>query len=1214
MRSAFNLKLETLLEVLQEIGLNNEQLESAEAYLESGEEALLKDIKEIDFSKIKGTQQKKLNEFYYHFKKSGREQQYARYFHLLFTMGTCTVASIIPSYEFSDYKIFQDSYLSLLRPEEFVTIYAEHWMGYNSYDQFIETIIKKMRSSKEPIDELFEKIEHYHEHHCKCRAMLPLYCAYFLIKEQDCGEEDLSSNEKFAEFLKSYEECILHFLKNLVKGKGNEDEDFKVLNEFAKKKQEDATLSPEVSLLIKKCSINESSFRTPIGCAFLNRNISHACYNFVNICFHINLNTCFSILDRFVCLTPRYAREKRDNKKFLQVFLQISEQFSIDISKAIYWYAGENNPYNSNHNILKYCAEKYNYFYMKCLKNANVQIYANMFAALREVKKEQAEQILEDLRKNGKNLKEQYIKELLGEKKGLCYQDLREFLYGKKGIDVLELHKDKFYENGISFYGNICKAFDDYLAIFGMDDIMKRILAYDCFVGSATSSSYALNGIFRRICRNDNDYNNLGEKQIEEFFAIVDSVGLSILCQINTMGTCYDVSNYKVELVLPVLSKYLETRKEEMMLALEKANVSGRMLVISALGTSPKDYKEELLNAFSDTSKAVKNCLIEAISKEESFRENVIEKLGSKKATEREIAVSILSHWRKEEDIKALELALEKEKSSKVSTLILEALGKKAEGQEEQDITSLDGFVKNITKGNRKKTLAWAFETPFSIVHNQDGKEVDDTYMMALLLCYSSMDIPGVSKDALALAEVLQPQELSHFMKELFAKWVERGAESKKKWVLYASSIHGGAELVAEFQHYINEWPKMSRGAIAAEAVKALALNNSPSALLVVDSISRKFKFRQVKNAAGEALDFAAKQLGITKEELADKIVPDLGFNESMERIFDYGERKFKVYINQALEIEVYDEKNKKLKNLPAPGKRDDEIKAKAAYEEFKLMKKQMKTTVTTQKMRLELALSSERKWKCEDWKNLFIKNPIMHQFAISLIWGVYKEEMLTDTFRYMEDGSFNTAEEEEYELLPDCLIGLVHPIELTEEQKNTWKEQLEDYEIVQSIEQLDRNVYSITEEEVTMKYLERFGGKVINDLSFIGKLSSMGWYRGSVLDAGGFFEYYREDAALGLGVELHFSGTYVGGQNEDITIYHAIFYKIRYENDKDGKMNWAVERGSYIYDEIKEEAIVPLNEVPKRYFSEIVYQLTKATASSTEVDTDWKKEAYPQK
>ena len=34
------------------------------------------------------------------------------------------------------------------------------------------------------------------------------------------------------------------------------------------------------------------------------------------------------------------------------------------------------------------------------------------------------------------------------------------------------------------------------------------------------------------------------------------------------------------------------------------------------------------------------------------------------------------------------------------------------------------------------------------------------------------------------------------------------------------------------------------------------------------------------------------------------------------------------------------------------------------------------------------------------------------------------------------------------------------------------------------------------------------------------------------------------------------------------------------------------------------------LKEVPPRYFSEIVLQLTKATASSEERETDWKKDA----
>ena len=51
------------------------------------------------------------------------------------------------------------------------------------------------------------------------------------------------------------------------------------------------------------------------------------------------------------------------------------------------------------------------------------------------------------------------------------------------------------------------------------------------------------------------------------------------------------------------------------------------------------------------------------------------------------------------------------------------------------------------------------------------------------------------------------------------------------------------------------------------------------------------------------------------------------------------------------------------MKNLPAPGKRDDEKKAAAAYEEFKQMKKQMKEVIASQTMRLEQALSSARLW-----------------------------------------------------------------------------------------------------------------------------------------------------------------------------------------------------------------------------------------------------------
>ena len=397
-------------------------------------------------------------------------------------------------------------------------------------------------------------------------------------------------------------------------------------------------------------------------------------------------------------------------------------------------------------------------------------------------------------------------------------------------------------------------------------------------------------------------------------------------------------------------------------------------------------------------------------------------------------------------------------------------------------------------------------------------------------------------------------------------------------------------------------------------------------------------------------MEFAAAQLGITTEELADRIVPDLGFNENMERVFDYGERKFTVSITTALEIEVFDESGKKLKNLPSPGKRDDEAKAAAAYDAFKQMKKQMKTTVSSQKMRLEMALSTGRQWSVEAWKRLFVKNPIMHQFATGLIWGVYEDRKLLSTFRYMEDGSFNTEDEDEFELPEESgqntaagqdgagaenagqsrgdgaeisdadgqgkaagksrvLIGLVHPIELSEDSLKTWKEQLEDYEIVQPVEQLDRPVYYRTKEEEGQKALERFGGCIVNDLSLGGKLQTLGWYRGSVQDAGGFYSYYREDKELGLGVELHFSGSYVGGENEEVTVYEARFYNAGgiMLSENAGVMTGNIRRVSYVYDEANDSNSYYLKEVPERYFSEIVLQLAKATASSKEKNVNWK-------
>lgn len=221
-----------------------------------------------------------------------------------------------------------------------------------------------------------------------------------------------------------------------------------------------------------------------------------------------------------------------------------------------------------------------------------------------------------------------------------------------------------------------------------------------------------------------------------------------------------------------------------------------------------------------------------------------------------------------------------------------------------------------------------------------------------------------------------------------------------------------------------------------------------------------------------------------------------------------------------------------------------------------------------------------------------------MHQFSTGLIWGIYEGRRLVQSLRYMGDGTFSTEAEQEYTLPELGRIGLVHPIELSEASRGAWKQQLEDYEITQPIEQLDRAFFYRTEEEEGAKILERFGGLLIENLTLNSKMQQLYWNKGPIQDNGQIYLYYREDLDMGLGVELQFSGIYAWGlQSDEVTLYDVRFYK-----------PGTVDRGSHSEDEADAERQIPLKEIPQRYFSEIVLQLNKVTAACTDRNKNWKK------
>lgn len=724
----------------------------------------------------------------------------------------------------------------------------------------------------------------------------------------------------------------------------------------------------------------------------------------------------------------------------------------------------------------------------------------------------------------------------------------------------------------------------------GMESLYRRALVLECL--------RLYDNYFRRywICPEPDDgkreegYRKLIDpEQIHGILDLLEEEHVPAQYQMDFLGSryanFYDYSDQRVFRSDTGLQRCVEALaarhadwKAEYTEAAKEGLADTRILAVRVMAELGEEYREALLSCAGDSAKQVQSLLETICTRHPGWEADLLAMLKAKKASVREIAVRVLKNWGAEQYREPLTQALEAEKTKKVKELIQEALS--SDGREAKEQTGNE-LAAELLFGGRKRKLSWFLSGERTKVHKRTKEEASEDHLAAILAAYADMNAPGIHEGAGKLAAELEPGELAAYVRELYDLWLLEGAPAKKKWVLYAASIHGGEQIVPVLYAQIQEWAKGTRGAMAAEAVRALALNGTSTALLQVDQIGRRFRFRQVKAAAAGALSAAAEQLGMTKEELEDRIVPDLGFDGQMERIFDYGKRKFRAALTPALSLEIYDEKGKKLKNLPVPGKQDDPETAGASYDAWKLLKKQLKTVIADQAFRLEQALGLGRRWPMERWQELFVKNPVMRQFAVGLIWGVYEEGTLQMTFRYMEDGSFNTVEEETYVLPEASVVGLVHPVELSADLLSAWKEQLSDYEVVQPVLQLERPVYTVTEEEKETTELTRFKGVVLNGLSLTGRLLNMGWYRGEILDGGGYYNYGRMDNRTA--VKLEFSGCCVGAENEDVTVYGVSFHKPG-EAKRVGH-TWETER--YM-----------LGEIPSAYFSEIVLQITKATAS----------------
>jgi hypothetical protein len=471
------------------------------------------------------------------------------------------------------------------------------------------------------------------------------------------------------------------------------------------------------------------------------------------------------------------------------------------------------------------------------------------------------------------------------------------------------------------------------------------------------------------------------------------------------------------------------------------------------------------------------------------------------------------------------------EKSVTIKQTIVDVIGLPEVLAEVPLASQIADITTEAAKAGKVSTLRWVnIEDSFGL-RWVTGEAVSNPVLHYLLVCQARMKQVQVEMNARRVLGLLDAQTTGRAGLALFTGWVKQGANIRQSWLLPLCGALAGDQLIQPLLREIDRWGRKTRGALAVKAAQALALIGSDLALSEVSDLAQHSKAGRVKAAAREAFAAAASRLGISQEDLADRIAPRFGLNERGERSLDYGPRQFTARLGFDLTLHLFDSTGKRLTAPPRASKHDDPVKVATAQSAWQLLKKSLAPVVARQAGRLEGALATQRTWSVAQWHELFHQHPLLRAFSVALVWGVAAEhgESYALLFRPLEDGTLTDAEDEPVSLPAEGQIRLAHPLELAEQARADWLRHLSDYKITPPFPQLTRPTLALADDQRDAILWETCKGYMVPGNTFVRRYLHAGWLPAEEERGEGYNLIWKAFPAAGIEAMLEIGYLSVG-------------------------------------------------------------------------------------
>ena len=334
------------------------------------------------------------------------------------------------------------------------------------------------------------------------------------------------------------------------------------------------------------------------------------------------------------------------------------------------------------------------------------------------------------------------------------------------------------------------------------------------------------------------------------------------------------------------------------------------------------------------------------------------------------------------------------------------------------------------------------------------------------LLVMLMLGKPGAPWSGLAqVLPAFTPASLADMGRALLQAWESAGAPSDHKWMLLAQATLGDEATLDDVVKRTATWPSAGKFFLAKFGLATLgdmgarpdAVGENALRALIRFAEKGKPSLRAPARAQAQA---AAQRLGLSPDELADRLVPDLGLTTPEAFRFDLGARQHTLHFDEALTPFVRDATGARLKDLPKPRADETDTATAATVARWKALKKAAKALASEQIRRLEQALMTARVWQRTDFERLFTQHPLLRELGRRLLWTTVPaagEAPLR--FRLSEEFTPVDVADQPLALPADARLTLAHPIELDEDERRAWSQVFADYELAAPFAQLGREV-----------------------------------------------------------------------------------------------------------------------------------------------------------